>query len=169
MTGHDEKVPPNASFITQPCRISVVIDQVVLATDGSESVVRATTVALDLADRFEATVHALYVIDERDVSGVPDDVADELTDALEREGAQSIADIEARAHVPVVTAIRTGRPALEIDAYARSVDADLVAIGTRGRHGEHRYLLGSVAEAVIERCPMPVLVVRQLDSNDAKR
>lgn len=40
-----------------------MIDTVVIATDGSESVERAVTVALDLARRFDAEVHALYVVD----------------------------------------------------------------------------------------------------------
>jgi nucleotide-binding universal stress UspA family protein len=65
--------------------------------------------------------------------------------------------------------VREGRPASEIDAYARSVDADLVAMGTRGRHGENRFLIGSVAERVVRTCPVPVLTVRQLTDEDPQR
>ena len=39
-------------------------------------------------------------------------------------------------------------------------------MGTRGRHGEHSFLLGSVAESVVRRCPTPVLTVRQLDEDE---
>jgi nucleotide-binding universal stress UspA family protein len=41
-----------------------------------------------------------------------------------------------------------------------------VALGTRGRHGENRLLLGSVAEAVVRACPVPVLTVRQLAADE---
>ncbi|MFC6724764.1 universal stress protein, partial [Halobium palmae] len=51
--------------------------------------------------------------------------------------------------------------------YAREEDADLVATGTRGRHGENRFLIGSVAERVVRTCPVPVLTVRQLDESEA--
>jgi len=54
----------------------------------------------------------------------------------------------------------------EIIDYAGKHDADLVATGTRGRHGEHSFLLGSVAEAIVRRCPVPVLTVRQLDTEE---
>jgi nucleotide-binding universal stress UspA family protein len=62
----------------------------------------------------------------------------------------------------VITAVREGDPAGKITDYAREHDADVVATGTRGRHGEHRFLLGSVAERVVRTCPVPVLTVRQL-------
>jgi nucleotide-binding universal stress UspA family protein len=62
----------------------------------------------------------------------------------------------------VRTAVREGRPAAEIAAFAREHDADVVAMGTRGRHGENRFLIGSVAERVVRTCPVPVLTVRQL-------
>jgi hypothetical protein len=39
-------------------------------------------------------------------------------------------------------------------------------MGTRGRHGENRFLIGSVAEQVVRSCPMPVLTVRQLASDE---
>lgn len=63
----------------------------------------------------------------------------------------------------MTVAVREGRPAAEISNYAREVDADAVAMGTRGRHGENRFLIGSVAERVVRTCPVPVLTVRQLE------
>jgi nucleotide-binding universal stress UspA family protein len=65
--------------------------------------------------------------------------------------------------VDLETVVRVGRPTERIIGYAEEVDADAVATGTRGRHGEHSFLLGSVAERVVRRCPVPVLTVRQLD------
>lgn len=139
-----------------------MIERVVVATDGSESVARAVEVATDLADRFEAEVHALYVVAEDDLAGAPDDVRPAMRESLTERGEQALGEVESAADSRVTTVIRTGHPANEIIEYAREIDADVVAIGTRGRHGEHRLLLGSVAEEVVRRCPIPVLSVRQL-------
>ena len=140
-----------------------MIDTVVIATDGSESVRRSIDVALDLAERFDASVHALYVVDRTEVDASPEELREDLAAALERSGEDALADVTGRANREVVTAVREGNPADEIAAYAREHDADVVATGTRGRHGEHRFLLGSVAERVVRTCPVPVLTVRQLD------
>ena len=144
-----------------------MIDSVVLATDGSASVARATAVALDLARRFGAEVHALYVVEESDVAAAPEDVRDRLREALEADGETALEDIREASGQAITTAVREGRPASEIGTHAREHDADLVAVGTRGRHGEHRFVLGSVAEAVVRNCPVPVLTVRQLDAGSA--
>lgn len=141
-----------------------MIETVVVATDGSASVERAVSVALDLADRFEATVHALYVVDEDDVAEESADQREEAREALTDRGDDSLAAVRERAGREVVTEVRVGRPAAEICTYADESDADVVAMGTRGRHGEYRFLLGSVAEAVVDSCPVPVLTVRQLAS-----
>ena len=138
-----------------------MFDTVVVATDGSESAERAVTVALGLAGRFDATVHALYVVDAGEVAESPPDIREELGDALRAAGEEALSFVDDHGDA-VTTAVREGDPATEVIDYAESVDADLVATGTRGRHGEHAFLLGSVAEAVVRRAPMPVLTVRQL-------
>ncbi|MFB1063837.1 universal stress protein [Natrinema sp. H-ect4] len=140
-----------------------MFDTVVVATDGSESVKRAVDVALDLADRFEADVHALSVIDASEVDASPQQLRDELRTALETTADAAITAVEERAEGAVTTEIREGRPAIEICEYAREVDADVVATGTRGRHGENRLLLGSVAERIVRTSPVPVLTVRQFE------
>lgn len=144
-----------------------MFDTVVVATDGSASVERAVGVALDLAERFDATVHALNVIDEGDVAAAPSSVREAFRNALEERGERATAEVAERAHDEVVTAVREGRPPQVIAAYAREHDADVVAMGTRGRHGENRFLIGSVAERVVRTCPVPVLTVRQLDGADS--
>lgn len=139
-----------------------MFDTIVIATDGSDSVRRAVDAALDLADRFDSTVHALYVIDSGEVESSPKEVRDDLREALNERGQSALTDVERRSDLAVETAVREGRPAAEISTYAREVDADVVATGTRGRHGENRFLIGSVAERVVRTCPVPVLTVRQL-------
>jgi nucleotide-binding universal stress UspA family protein len=145
-----------------------MFETVVVATDGSESVSRAVHCALDLASRFDATVHALYVIDESHVESLPDRIHEEVREALDEQSHEALdAVVEANTArgdgVELKTAVRAGPPSKEIIGYADSVDADAVAMGTRGRHGEHSFLLGSVAERVVRTCSRPVLTVRQLE------
>ncbi|WP_132058953.1 universal stress protein [Halorussus amylolyticus] len=139
-----------------------MIDTVVIATDGSESVTRAVEVALDLAERFDAAVHALYVVDAGEVESSPEKLREELRAALESQSEDALDAVRDHADRELTTAVREGHPAVEITEYAREQDADLVATGTRGRHGENRFLIGSVAERVVRSCPVPVLTVRQL-------
>ncbi len=151
-----------------------MFDTIVIATDGSDSVRRAVDVALDVAARFDADVHALYVIDAGEVESSPDQVRTDLRDALDSQGELALdAVIETAAErdrdIEVTTEIREGRPAAEISEYAREIDADVVATGTRGRHGENRFLIGSVAERVVRTCPVSVLTVRQLNGEDPRK
>ena len=144
-----------------------MIDTVLVATDGSTSVERAVAVALDLAERFDAALHALYVVDGDEVDASPETVRASYHDALAESGERALSAIRERAGGSVATAIHEGRPSTEIIEHAREIDADVVALGTRGRHGENRYLLGSVAEAVVRSCPVPVLTVRQLAADES--
>ncbi|TKX59215.1 universal stress protein [Halorubrum sp. ASP1] len=151
-----------------------MFDTIVVATDGSDSVGRAVSVAVDVAARFDAEVHAVYVVDAGEVESSPDTVREDLRDALDDQGRDALDRVSTAAHerdgdLDVTIEVREGRPASEIDAYARSIDADLVAMGTRGRHGENRFLIGSVAERVVRTCPIPVLTVRQLTEEDPRR
>jgi nucleotide-binding universal stress UspA family protein len=144
-----------------------MIDTVVVATDGSPSPERAVGGALDLARRFDATVRALYDVDAGAVAASPADRREQVRARLTDRGEAALAAVAERAHGEVTTAIREGSPAEVVCAAAREHDASVVALGTRGRHGAHRSVLGSVAEAVVETCPVPVLTVRQLDSTEA--
>ena len=146
-----------------------MFERVVVATDGSESVERAVEVGLDLAGRFDAEVHALTVVDASEVDASPEQLRDELQVALESQAERALDAVAQRAGgIELTTAVREGRPAAEICGYAREVDADLIVSGTRGRHGENRLLLGSVAEELVRRAPVPVLSVRQLDVSEAE-
>jgi len=62
--------------------------------------------------------------------------------------------------VSVVTAVRTGAPYERILDYADQEGADMVVMGTHGRTGVDRYLLGSVTEKVVRTADIPVLTVR---------
>lgn len=145
-----------------------MFETVVVATDGSESVSRAVDCTLDLARRFDAAVHALYVVNEGRVQPLPERVQNDVRSALDERGAEALDRIVAANRslddpVELETAVRVGHPAQEIVGYVDDIDADGIAMGTRGRSGEHSFLLGSVAEHVVRTCPVPVLTVRQLE------
>lgn len=146
-----------------------MFDTVVIATDGSESAARCVETALDFAGRFEAAVHALYVVDTDEIDDSPAEIRDDLEVAIETAGedALAFAEQEAGDGSNFVTAVREGDPRTEITEYAEEVDADVIAMGTRGRDGDHAFLLGSVAEAVVRSADQPVLTVRQLDDAEA--
>jgi nucleotide-binding universal stress UspA family protein len=151
-----------------------MFDTIVVATDGSDSVRRAVDVAVDVAARFDAEVHAVYVVDSGEVESTPDEVRDDLRDALDDHGESALDQVvdAAAARDPdlsVTIEVREGRPAAEISEYAQDIDADVVAMGTRGRHGENRFLIGSVAERVVRTCPIPVLTVRQLTDEEPRQ
>jgi len=141
---------------------------VVIATDGSESAERSVRTAVDLASRFDATVHALYVVNADELERSPEEIREDLDSAIEKAGddALSFAEQAAGEASDLTSAVRQGDPATEIVEYADEIDADAVAMGTRGRHGDHALLLGSVAEAVVRSAPQPVLTVRQLENGE---
>ena len=135
-------------------------DHVVIATDGSDESERASTHALTLAERYGADVHVIYVIDSTifDFEDAPRSVV-----GLLKEGGQrAVDDIAATARdrsLPVTTSILRGRPAWAIEAYAAGVDADLIALGTRGRAALSDELLGSTTERLVRSSARPVLTV----------
>lgn len=139
-------------------------DDILVATDGSEATLGAITNALSLADAYGATVHALYVVDMRAISvdneGFDDDpVIDLLLDRGERATGEIRRRAESRG-LDVVTKVDPGTPASRIRGYAADNGIDLVSMGTRGRSGIERHLLGSVAERVLRKSPVPVLTTR---------
>ncbi|WP_254824059.1 universal stress protein [Haloglomus halophilum] len=139
-----------------------MFDLLVVATDGSESGERAVATALDLADRFDAAVHVLSVVDPSRVAEVPAEDADAVQAALHERASDAVDAVAEQAPdgIEVETVVREGHPADAIVDYAEEADADSVALGTRGRGGEGGFLLGSVAEAVVRTCERPVLTVR---------
>ncbi len=125
-----------------------MFETVVVATDGSESTERAVEASFDLADRFDAGLHALTVVESDDPAhNTAQSLLDDLVSGTDR---------------AITTAIEDGDPADAISSYATRVDADVVVMGIRGRGGPYQYHLGSVAETVVYECPVPVLTVRHL-------
>jgi len=70
------------------------------------------------------------------------------------------AELAADAGVPIDTALEVGRPSRVVVDYADEQGVDHIVMGSHGRKGVSRILLGSVAEAVVRRSPIPVTVIR---------
>jgi len=140
-----------------------MFDDILVPTDGSENAMAALDHALVLAAAFDATIHGVYVVNityAADFEGGLD--SESVYQAMKTEGEAALADIEARceaAGVNVVTDILEGRPASRIARYASENDVDLIAMGTHGRSGVSRLLLGSVTESVLRRTDRHVLTI----------
>jgi nucleotide-binding universal stress UspA family protein len=138
-------------------------DRVLIPTDGSDALSDALDHGLDLAERHDAEVHAVYVVDHRQYLGASEDVQTDLRETLTHEGETATATIEERAFehgLDVVSEIREGVPYKEVLAHAEENDADVIVIGTHGKTGRDRIAtLGSVTERVIKGADVPVFVV----------
>ncbi|GGL39202.1 universal stress protein UspA [Halarchaeum grantii] len=144
-------------------------EHILVPTDGSDASIEALDEAFELAERFEATVHALYVVDDAALAstGLDDMSFDTHVDdffadmeAVGERATDRIREAAAEEGIDVVTAVVNGTPAHEIVTYANEHDIDLVVMATHGRRGVERVLLGSTTERVVRRANVPVLTVR---------
>ena len=149
-------------------------DRVLIPTDGSTASEGAIERAIDLANQYGATLHALYVVDAGTYSSL-EAAADVVADELRAEGTEAVEAIAARgadSGVAVETAVETGVVHRAIVDYVDRQEIDLVVMGTHGRTGVGRFLLGSVAEKVIRTADVPVMTVRadggESDESDAE-
>lgn len=137
-------------------------DCILVPTDGSPESERALEYAFDLARAHDATVRAIYVVSVSGFGGMPMEAAlDGLSTALREDGRRAVerAAELAPEDVAVETQVVEGSPSRAIVDQARPGECDLVVMGTHGRGGIDRLLLGSVTERVVRRAPVPVLAV----------
>lgn len=135
---------------------------VLVPMDGSDSAERALEYAIDIYPN--ATITVLHVIDistasERSGLAYDESVQEEL-EHLAREIFETAEEVITAAGFEgeLETTTGFGSPTRSIVDHAEEVDA--VVMGSKGRHGAARLLLGSVAETVVRRAPVPVTVVR---------
>ncbi len=143
--------------------------KILLATDGSKFSNKAANYGLDMAKKLGAEVLALYVINMKhfelyalehhdDITGYEDENL-----RMRKEGEDALDYVVTRARekgASLTTRIVRGYPADEIIKAAKDEGVDLIVVGSLGRTGIERMLLGSVSEAVVRHAPCPVLVVR---------
>ena len=140
-------------------------DRILVPTDGSDCADLAVEHAINLADQYDAELHVLSVVDARDVSHSAPAISPQQVEQTLRERAEAVvSDVADRAKdagvADVVTAIEPGVPDDVVVDYASENDCDLIVMGTHGRTGLERYLLGSVTERTVRRSDVPVLTVR---------
>lgn len=139
-------------------------DRILLPTDGSEASSRAVTQAIELATETGAELHVLFVVE--DLPYAPELMDDDAERQLRQVGEDALEEIRERtenAEIDVVTTVRQGVPHNSILEYADDNGTDVIVMGTHGRSGLDRYLLGSVAERVVRTATVPVLTVRKAD------
>lgn len=137
--------------------------KIMIATDGSVTSEKAAVVGVDLARIASSKVIAVYVADTGRLSHLPDDmILLSIKDLLVKEGQEAtefVASLAAKAGVECENMVVEGPPSDELLRTAKEVGADLVVMGSVGRSGLDRFLLGSVAEKVVQHSKVPVLTV----------
>jgi nucleotide-binding universal stress UspA family protein len=136
------------------------IRTILLATDLTAASREATDRAIDLAGRLEARLLIVNVVEKRRLSGGG---SHERVDQARTERETLLVKAVRSARDAGVTAeflLWEGDPGDSIAAAAEAEHADLVVVGTRGRSGAERMLLGSVSDHVVRHAECPVLVVR---------
>ena len=145
-------------------------ERILVPTDGSDVSEQAVEYAVELAATYGAEIHALYVVDVDAVNfglgteqvdrirhgrfGEMDELRERATDAT-----GVVVDAAAERGVTVVEEIGVGHPHAVITDYADAHDVDAIVMGSHGRSGIKRALLGSVTERVLRSTHRPVLVV----------
>jgi nucleotide-binding universal stress UspA family protein len=158
--------------------MSIFPTKILLATDGSSEAELAARTAADVAEKTGSELHVVYVFGIVPVGpavypGAPDVeeieqgeplLEEDLVRTSEQRAKEALeAEVEkvrsaggdvAQAH------LREGRVAPEIVALAEDIGAGLIVMGSRGRGGIRRALMGSVSDSVVRHAHCPVLVVR---------
>ena len=144
-------------------------DRILLPTDGSDGTETAVEQAIEHAKTYDAELHVLHVVDQSvvDLTATPASggvTADVLREQFDDEGqtlVETAAAQATQAGVPTTTeVVDYGHPHEKITSYATDHGIDLIVLGTHGRSGIDRHLLGSVAEKVIRTAEVPVLAVQ---------
>jgi len=136
--------------------------RILIPTDGSEYTKQAIAKGLELAKLTGAEVTALYVVDQTSFINFPmDSTIVSVYSLLEKEGKEAVEyvrDLGQAMGVKVTVKMLEGSPSRKITE--ESKDYDLIVMGTLGRTGISKLLLGSTAERVVRFADCPVLVVR---------
>ena len=127
---------------------------ILVPTDGSEYAGRAEDIAISMAGKYNARIVGVYVIDEKLI--YPYDV-------LEDEGKSILKKLSEKAKKEDVTVdeiLVFGDPRKDITTITRRMNADVVVIGTHGKKGLEKLILGSVAESILKAVDVPVMLVK---------
>ena len=146
-----------------------MFEQILIPTDGSKPAEHAVEQGVALAAEHGATVHAMSIVEPIPLGGFtsgPEPSSAEHGKVVEEQRIEAQKAIDTvveyceRHDVPVVEALTYGTPSDEIIEFAEDEGMDAIVMGTHGRSGAQRLIIGSVAEKVVRRSPVPVLTVR---------
>jgi nucleotide-binding universal stress UspA family protein len=152
-------------------------DHILIPTDGSDTANVAVDHAVDHAATYGAELHALYVVDidavnfglgTEQVDRIRQGHLDEMPEVKEEaeEATGYVAAAAEERGIALQEHIEVGEPARAIRKFVEDNDIDLVVMGSHGRSGLSRVILGSVAEKVLRRTHLPVLVVDSHELHD---
>ena len=140
---------------------------ILVPVDGSETSLQAVSKAAELAKVFNSEVTAVYVLDPYPFTGLGADFAygqAQYLSAATAEANKALEDVTERMKdtgVTVKTLVGEGHAIHEgIVRVGENVGADLIVMGSHGRRGLEKLVLGSVAQRVLQTAKVPVLVVR---------
>lgn len=141
--------------------------KIMIATDGSETSMRTAKLAIDLARLAGGRVAAIYVVDMYRLAQLPGyttlpGLSERLMGLMLTEGEKAtseIGEMASNAGVPFEKIIAEGNPSEEILRQSRESGIDLLVMGSIGRTGLEKIMLGSVAEKVVRHSKVPVLIV----------
>ncbi|SER86673.1 universal stress protein [Natrinema salaciae] len=135
-------------------------DTILVPTDGSDPANRAVEHTLELADMYEADVHAMYCVETHRYGEPALSSAEIVLERLEEQGAAMLEELADRADnvgIDCTSTVCHGQPWEEIYKKADEIDADLIVIGFQGQSHERHGKIGSVAERVVRHADRPVL------------
>lgn len=139
--------------------------KILIATDGSDSAHEALEFGLELAEEQGATPFIVHVAPAVEVLpyasfATPAPTVPHQVDEQDRAPLSEALELAARRGIETKTELLVGNPADEIVAFADTIDADLIVVGSRGHGAIASVLLGSVSRCVLHESRRPVLVVR---------
>ena len=142
-----------------------------LPNDGSAFSALATPLAINLATAFDAKLHVVRV--HLSAPGLPDQIAsfnlDETVRDLEKEELGAVVEQALAAGIAAAGELLEGPAVPALERYIEAVAIDLVIMATHGRGGVERVLMGSVAEGLVRRATIPVLLLHAHSDEDAVR
>jgi nucleotide-binding universal stress UspA family protein len=147
--------------------------QILIATDGSETAREAADFGMEMVGCSGAKVYAVYVIETTPYRSVPLDQiwSKETLDEFERVGHEATSYIEKIGKVvgaEVESRVLKGNPAEKILSFAEDNNIDMIIVGSLGKSGYERVLVGSVSDKIIRHAKVPVLVVRERHKSEKK-
>lgn len=138
-------------------------DKIMIATDGSKQVEKAIETAIELAKLTGARLYAVYVIPSAGYAPRNFGWEESLREILEAEAKKAVTFVEEAGKasgIEVEPVILDGHPADRIMEFAEQEGMNLIVMGTLGRTGIDRFLLGSISEKVLRHSKVPVMVVK---------